>query len=164
VHRREPRARLLIVGEGPERPRLTQLAADAGLSGIVRLTGLVPHDEILRYYSIIDVLAYPRIDARINQTVTPLKPLEAMAMGKICLASDVGGLRELVQDGVTGVLFPPGNLPALTVAVVRLVNDRDLRDRLSAQGQAMVRKEREWSAVAARYTEVYRRAGAAQSA
>jgi PEP-CTERM/exosortase A-associated glycosyltransferase len=164
VHRREPRARLLIVGEGPERPRLAQLAADAGLSGIVRLTGLVPHDEILRYYSIMDVLAYPRIDARINQTVTPLKPLEAMAMGKICLASDVGGLRELVQDGVTGVLFPPGDLAALTETVVRLVNDHDLRDRLSAQAQAMVRKEREWSAIAARYTEVYRRAGAAQNA
>lgn len=160
VHRVEPRARLLVVGDGPERERLITQAADTGLGGVVTFTGLVPHDQILRYYSVMDVLAYPRIDARINQTVTPLKPLEAMAMGKVCLGSDVGGLRELMEDGVTGVLFPAGDVRALTGKILLLASDAQLRERLAAQGQAMVRREREWSTIAERYGEVYRRAGA----
>ena len=108
----------------------------------------------------MDVLAYPRIDARINQTVTPLKPLEAMAMGKVCLASDVGGLKELVEDGVTGLLFAAGNVPDLTEKVLLLDSDRQLSDRLAAQGQAFVRREREWSTIASRYAGIYQRAEA----
>ena len=158
VHQREPRARLLIVGEGPERAKLAQLAADAGLSDVVTLTGLVAHDQILRYYSILDVLAYPRIDARINQTVTPLKPLEAMALGKVCLASDVGGLRELIEDGVTGLLHKPGDVNGLAEKILQLASDRDLRERLARDGQSTVRRDREWSTIAARYEDVYRQA------
>jgi PEP-CTERM/exosortase A-associated glycosyltransferase len=156
VHRRQPLARLLVVGDGAETGRLAAAAAAAGLSGIVRFTGQVPHDQILRYYSIIDVLVYPRIDAVINQTVTPLKPLEAMAMGKVCLASDVGGLKELVDDGVTGLLFTAGDVHDLTEKLLRLTADAELRQRLSAQAQAVVRRDREWSTVAARYHDVYR--------
>jgi glycogen(starch) synthase len=126
----------------------------------VRFTGLVPHDKILDYYSIMDVLVYPRIDARINQTVTPLKPLEAMAMGKVVLASDVGGLTELVQDGVTGLLFAPGDAHDLTEKILALAAQPELRNRLATQAQATVKKEREWSAIASRYSDVYRRAGA----
>jgi len=160
VRRRQSRARLVIVGEGPERERLGKLVAAAGLSEVVRFTGLVPHDQILRYYSVMDVLVYPRIDARINQTVTPLKPLEAMAMGKTCLASDVGGLKELVDDGVTGTLFARGDVRDLTEKILLLGSDRDLRDRLSARAQVAVRRDREWSAIASRYADIYRRAGA----
>jgi PEP-CTERM/exosortase A-associated glycosyltransferase len=160
VHRREPRARLVIVGDGPERDRLAASAAAAGLSGVVRLTGLVPHDQILRYYSVMDVLVYPRIDARINQTVTPLKPLEAMAMGKVCLASDVGGLKELVDDGVTGLLFARDDVRDLTEKILLLASDPDLRDRLSEQAQVVVRRDREWSVLVSRYADIYRRAGA----
>jgi glycosyltransferase involved in cell wall biosynthesis len=158
VRRREPRARLIVVGEGPERERLMAAATAAGLGDVVQFTGLVPHDHILRYYSIMDVLAYPRIDARINQTVTPLKPLEAMAMGKVCLASNVGGLSELIEDNVTGVLFPPDDLQALTAKVLLLGADPALRDRLAAESQVFVRRDREWSAIASRYTDVYQRA------
>lgn len=159
VHRRESRARVLIVGEGPERPRLMEAAKAAALADVIKFTGLVPHDQILRYYSIMDVLAYPRIDARINQTVTPLKPLEAMAMGKACLASDVGGLRELIDDGETGMLFRAGDVAEMTDRLLRLATNRPLRDRLARQGQAKVRSEREWTTIAARYEDIYRRAG-----
>ena len=160
VHSREPRARLLIVGEGPERPRLMDAAKAAGLADVVKFTGLVPHDQILQYYSIMDVLAYPRIDARINQTVTPLKPLEAMAMGRVCLGSDVGGLRELIDDGVTGMLFSAGDTRQMSEKVLQLARDRQLWERLARQGQETVRAEREWTTIATRYEEIYRRAGA----
>ena len=160
IHRREPRARLLIVGEGPERDRLAAASAAAGLSAVVRFTGQVPHDQILQYYSVMDVLVYPRIDARINQTVTPLKPLEAMAMGKVCLASDVGGLKELIEGGVTGLLFAHDDARDLTEKILRLASDGVLRDRLSAQALVVVKRDREWSAIVARYAEIYRCAGA----
>jgi glycogen synthase len=159
VVRREPRARLLIVGEGPERSRMAAAAAEAGLSDVVRLTGLVPHDEILRYYSVMDLLAYPRIDVRTTQTVTPLKPLEAMAMGKVCLASDVGGLKELVDHGQTGLLFASGDARDLTEKILMLASDPTLLSRLSGQAQVTVGRDREWSTIVSSYSAVYHRAG-----
>jgi glycogen(starch) synthase len=163
VHRREPRARLLIVGDGPDRNPLAAAAAHAGLDDVVRFTGSVPHDQVLRYYSVMDVLVYPRIDAFINQAVTPLKPLEAMALGKVCLASDVGGLKELVEDGVTGLLFAAGNARDLADKILRLASDPQTRERLAAQAQVTVRRDREWSTIASRYGDVYRRALAAKT-
>ena len=67
----------------------------------------MPHDEVERYYSLVDVLAYPRKKMRLTDLVTPLKPLEAMAQGRLVAASDVGGHRELIRDGDTGTLFAP---------------------------------------------------------
>lgn len=159
IVRREPRARLLIVGEGPERSRMATAAAEAGLSDVVRLTGLVPHNEILRYYSVMDLLVYPRIDVQTTQTVTPLKPLEAMAMGKVCLASDVGGLKELVEDGVTGLLFASGDARDLAEKILLLASDPALLQRLRTNAQSTVGRDREWSTIVSSYSAIYHRAG-----
>ena len=69
----------------------------------------MPHHEVDRYYGLIDILAYPRKAMRLTELVTPLKPLEAMAQRKLVVASNVGGHRELIEDGVTGTLFPAGD-------------------------------------------------------
>ena len=71
----------------------------------------MPHAEVQRYYDLIDVLVYPRRSMRLTELVTPLKPLEAMAQGRMFVASDVGGHRELIRDGETGLLFRPA-MPA----------------------------------------------------
>jgi PEP-CTERM/exosortase A-associated glycosyltransferase len=160
IHRREPRARLLIVGDGPAKDRLVGLVADAGLGAVVQFTGMVPHDQILRYYSVMDALVYPRIDAQINHAVTPLKPLEAMAVGKPCLASDVGGMKELIDDGETGLLFAAGDVRDLTEKALLLAGNSHLRSQLAARAQTAVRRDREWSTIASLYADVYRRAGA----
>ena len=81
----------------------------AALADRVVFTGRVPHGEVQRYYDLIDVLAYPRHRMRLTELVTPLKPLEAMAQGRMFVASDVGGHRELIRDGETGFLFPAGD-------------------------------------------------------
>jgi glycosyltransferase involved in cell wall biosynthesis len=73
----------------------------------IRFVGRVPHDEVDRYYALCDVMAYPRKASRLTELVTPLKPLEAMAQGKLVAASSVGGHRELIADGETGTLFAP---------------------------------------------------------
>jgi asparagine synthase (glutamine-hydrolysing) len=89
----------------------------AGLGERVVFTGRVPHAEVQRYYELIDLLAYPRLPIRLTELVTPLKPLEAMAQGRVFVASDVGGHRELVRHGETGYLCPAGDAAALATAI-----------------------------------------------
>ena len=100
--------------------------AGRGIAGAdaIRFVGRVPHGEVERYYALVDVMAYPRKASRLTELVTPLKPLEAMAQGKLVAASDVGGHRELIDDGVTGTLFAPDDPAACADASAELLGDR----------------------------------------
>ncbi len=113
----QPKARLLLVGGGPMEAALKAQAATSPAASAIHFVGRVPHDQVERYYSLIDILAYPRKKMRLTDLVTPLKPLEAMAQGKLVAASDVGGHRELIEDGVTGTLFAPDDPPAIAAAL-----------------------------------------------
>jgi PEP-CTERM/exosortase A-associated glycosyltransferase len=155
VLREVPRARVLLVGGGPEEAALKALARTLGVAEQVVFTGRVPHREVQRYYSITDVLAYPRRPMRLTELVTPLKPLEAMAQGRLLVASDVGGHRELIRDGETGILFRAGDPAALAAAVTRLSAQRERWPLLREQGRRFVEKERSWAASVARYRDVY---------
>ena len=106
---RHPDLRVLLVGGGMQEAALREQARVRGVADRVVFSGRVPHQEVQRYYDLIDVLAYPRHRMRLTELVTPLKPLEAMAQGRMLVASDVGGHRELIRDGETGVLFPAGD-------------------------------------------------------
>jgi glycosyltransferase involved in cell wall biosynthesis len=117
------------------------------MSDRVRFVGRVPHDQVNRYYDLIDVLIYPRLHNRLTDLVTPLKPLEAMALGRLLLASDVGGHRELIRDGETGVLFPAGNPEALAAAVIRLLGSPDRWPALRREARRFVETERSWPKV-----------------
>jgi PEP-CTERM/exosortase A-associated glycosyltransferase len=155
VLREVPHARVLLVGGGPEEAALKALARTLGVAEQVVFTGRVPHREVQRYYSITDVLAYPRRPMRLTELVTPLKPLEAMAQGRLLVASDVGGHRELIRDGETGILFRAGDPAALAAAVTRLSAQRERWPLLREQGRRFVEKERSWAASVARYRDVY---------
>ncbi|MCP5012408.1 MAG: glycosyltransferase, exosortase A system-associated, partial [Aestuariibacter sp.] len=100
-----PDVRLLLVGGGPQETKLKQLVNELKLNDAIRFTGRVPHDQVDDYYNLVDILVYPRLRMRLTDLVTPLKPLEAMAQGKLVLASDVGGHKELIRHGENGVLF-----------------------------------------------------------
>lgn len=154
----QPSLKLLLVGGGPQESALKAQAARAGLADQVVFTGRVSHGEVQRYYDLIDVLAYPRKSMRLTELVTPLKPLEAMAQGRMFVASDVGGHRELVRHGETGFLFPAGDADALAHSIADLLAQRDQWPRVRAQARRYVETERSWSASVARYREVYRRA------
>ena len=155
---RHPDLRVLLVGGGPQEERLKQQVVQAGLSGHVIFTGRVPHDQVQRYYELIDVLAYPRLPIRLTEVVTPLKPLEAMAQGRMFVASDVGGHRELVRHGETGFLFPAGDAGQLQVALESVLSSRDSWPRILAQARRFVEVERTWAGSVARYQDVYERA------
>ena len=152
-----PDARLLLVGDGPERERLVEKAGAAGLEGKVIFTGKVPHAEVNRYYSIIDVLVYPRKGMRLTELVTPLKPLEAMAMGRIVAGSDVGGIKELVTDGQDGFLFRAGDRDALASLMIRLASDALDLPKISKAAMETTRIKHDWKRAIERYLPVYTR-------
>lgn len=150
-----PDIRLLLVGGGVQEAALRQQTRALGLEKEVVFTGKVPFAEVERYYSVIDVLVYPRKSLRLTELVTPLKPLEAMAQRKVFVASDVGGHHELVRDGVTGILFKADDEASLVEAIGRLVGDPALQESLCANGLDFVRDERNWRNSVERYVEVY---------
>ncbi|MFC5582152.1 TIGR04063 family PEP-CTERM/XrtA system glycosyltransferase [Rhodanobacter terrae] len=155
VLRAVPQARLLLLGGGPQEADLRALAADLGLEGVVHFTGRVPHSEMTRYYSAMDVMVYPRVSMRLTDLVTPLKPLEAMAMGKLVVASDVGGHRELMRDGHNGHLFPAGSNEALACCLTKLLQAPETWHEVITHGREYVASERSWNSSVERYRAVY---------
>lgn len=149
--------RLLLVGAGPDEAAMRSAAVRCNVVDQVIFAGQVPHGEVARLYAIADVLAYPRLPMRLTDMVTPLKPLEAMAMQKAFVASDVGGHRELIEDGVTGVLFKAGDRRALAEALLRILDDDGWRSQLVAAGFRHVSEHRSWAQAVARYAPVYER-------
>ena len=152
---RRPEVRVLLVGGGPQDAALKAQAQRLGLADRVVFTGRVPHDQVQRYYDLVDVLAYPRHSMRLTELVTPLKPLEAMAQGRLLVASDVGGHKELIRHGETGWLFEAGNAQALAGAVDELLAHRERWPALRAAGRAFVERERNWTRSVARYRPVF---------
>ena len=119
------------------------------------MTGLDNSSQVNEYYNLIEVLVYPRLSMRLTDLVTPLKPLEAMAQGKLFIASDVGGHRELIRDGETGLLFRSGDPDALARKITYLLNTPNLWKSLIQAGRAYVENERNWENSVARYKPVY---------
>lgn len=157
---RRPELRVLLVGGGPQDEALRAQVAAAGLGDKVVFTGRVPHAEVQRYYDLVDVLVYPRHSMRLTELVTPLKPLEAMAQGRLLVASDVGGHKELIRHGETGWLFKAGSPQALSDAVEDLLGHRERWSSLRVAGRQFVERERNWKASVARYQPVFDRLAA----
>ncbi|MCP5195975.1 MAG: glycosyltransferase, exosortase A system-associated [Gammaproteobacteria bacterium] len=152
-----PKARVLLVGGGPQDQALRRQAQALGIAETVVFTGRVPHAEVSRYYDLIDVLVYPRLSMRLTELVTPLKPLEAMAQGQLFIASDVGGHRELIRDGETGVLFRAGDAADLTTKALGLLAHPERWPALKARGRQFVEEERTWRNSVERYRAIYER-------
>ena len=127
----------------------------AGLGNRVVFAGQVPHDQVRDFYSLIDVFVCPRRRMRLTELVTPLKPLEAMAMGCPVLASDVGGLAELIRRDVTGLVFRAESRMSLVGEAARIGGDPELRRRLGAGARTHVERERSWKQIVSRYLNVY---------
>ena len=154
---RQPDARLLLVGGGPREAALKAQAEASPARAAIRFVGRVPHEDVERYYALADVMAYPRKASRLTDLVTPLKPLEAMAQGKLVAASSVGGHRELIADGVTGRLFAPDDPAACAEALANFLGERDRWDAYRAAGRRHVEERHDWARNVARYLGVYQR-------
>lgn len=155
LRRRGASFQLLIVGDGEDADQVRAAIREVNAGQLVRFVGRVPHEEIQRYYSVIDVLVYPRRSVRLTEMVTPLKPLEAMALGKAVLGSNVGGIRELVENGKTGVLFEPDQLEDFCQLALQLLREEAWRRDLGERARQAVLEERDWQKVIQRYGSVY---------
>lgn len=150
-----PSVKIVLVGGGREEGRLKGVVHGLGLADDVVFAGRVPHGQVGRYYDLAHLMVYPRRSTRLTELVTPLKPLEAMAQECVCLASDVGGHRELIEDGETGYLFKAGDADDLTRRILEVFRHRDQWPRIRAAGRKLIEEERNWRLSVSRYRRVY---------
>ena len=152
--------RVLIVGDGPERPALQRQAADLGLGEVAIFTGRVPAAKVREFHALLDVFVVPRTPDRVCQLVTPLKPVEAMASGLCVVTSEVRALAEIIKPDVTGALTIPQDPVALADSLELLVCSPDIRRKLGDNAREWVARDRTWVHNAARYRDAYARLGA----
>jgi PEP-CTERM/exosortase A-associated glycosyltransferase len=157
VLQKQPTVRLLLVGGGPQEALLKQKVQELGLEGNVIFTGRVNHERVQDYYNQVDIFIYPRLSMRLTELVTPLKPLEAMAQGRLVVASDVGGHKELMVEGNTGCLFKAGDKHALAHTVLSLLNAPESWDAMRKAGRSFVEQQRNWARSVSCYKNIYTR-------
>lgn len=150
-----PNLSFLIIGSGERQATVAGRSAELGAGGRLVYRSRVPHNEVPAYYSLIDCLVYPRRSVRLTEVVTPLKPLEAMAMQKAVIGSNVGGHRELIRHGETGILYQAQNRTALSQALCAVASDAGLRTRLAAAGRKYAVEERQWGGIVANHFAAY---------
>lgn len=156
IAKHQPNVRLLLVGGGPQQTQIAEKIAALGLQEWVVMPGRVSHDQIQSYYNLVDIFIYPRLSMRLTDLVTPLKPLEAMAQGRVVIASDVGGHKELILDQETGYLFRAGDSVDLAKTVINVINVGNI-EKIRADARSFVEQERSWSKSVDRYSDVYGR-------
>lgn len=145
----------LVVGYGEYESQLKQLANNLKIKDQVVFTGKIDPSQIKKYYSVIDICVYPRIKARVCDIVTPLKPLEAMAMEKFVLASDVGGLSEMVIPEVSGDLFRADDVDDLSQKILYYINYPKQKDKIQKSAKGWVRNHRNWKKNGLIYKKIY---------
>jgi PEP-CTERM/exosortase A-associated glycosyltransferase len=151
--------KFLIVGGGRHEQYLKDLVNEMGLSKDVIFTGRVNHDEIKKYYSVIDNFIYPRISKRITELVTPLKPLEAMAMEKVVIGSSVGGIKELVSDGENGILFEADNVDDLVERCCYVLDNETKMQAMAKKSRQYVVEKRNWLTICREYLNIFEELG-----
>ncbi len=144
-----------IVGYGEYKKELLNLVDELGLNDDVIFAGAIPPEMIDKYYSVMDILVFPRLRLRVTELVSPLKPLEAMAMGKPILASNVGGLTDYCIDQENALLFNPDDPAESLQKLTEMVENKELRTRLSESARKWVQTNRDWKQQAQHYQHLY---------
>ncbi|HLN88468.1 MAG TPA: glycosyltransferase family 4 protein, partial [Candidatus Binatia bacterium] len=145
--------KFLIVGEGPLKNQLTVSIESANLSGNFKFLGNLKEDALSAAYNSADIFVLPSI-----QEGQGIVLLEAQAAGKPTVAFDVGGVNEAVRKGETGLLVKRGSLGELEDALLRLLSDKPLREKMGASGRRFVSKNFTWDICADKMLKVYREA------
>lgn len=155
IIQKKPSVRLLLVGGGPQEQVIKDKVKQLQLESFVVFTGRVPHDQVQNYYNQVDIFVYPRLPMRLTELVTPLKPLEAMAQGRLVIASDVGGHKELISDKENGMLFKADDVSSLVSTVLNLLDNPHDWEDIRLAGRQYVEQERNWHKSVNNYQQVY---------
>lgn len=150
-----PNLRCLLIGEGNQSAALREQVRKLGLEGRVIFAGEIDHADIRKYYRLIDVFVVPRRADYASNFVTPMKALEALALARPLVMSDLPVSRELVGEEARGILARAGDVDDLARALNRLLSDKALAQRLGEAGSAWVRRERVWASTISRYEAAY---------
>ncbi len=150
-----PESQLSIVGGGESLESLKILANEIGLD--VEFIGKVTREAVPQYYQIIDVIVLPRKSLEVTNQVTPLKPLEAMGYRKAILASDVQGIKEIVIDGINGVLFQAGSIEDLYKKMEFFVLNPASVESIGQASYNWVKENRSWEKEINKYIDLYKR-------
>ncbi|KAE8439014.1 glycosyltransferase [Vreelandella piezotolerans] len=141
------------VGKGPCASEIESIAASYGFKDWLIMPGRIPHDQVSDYYSLIDIAPFTRKPLPVTELVSPLKPLEAMAMEKALVVSSVGALAEMVQDGKTGLVYEKGNIDSLAGKLASLLTDASIRQQMGKHARQWVIGNRTWKICAERVRE-----------
>lgn len=144
--------RLLLVGNenasgtdrGPITEEILRVASEEGLADKLIMPGRIPHDQVESFYSLIDIAPFPRKPQPVTEMVSPMKPLEALAMEKAVVVSSVRALTEMIVENETGLVFEKGNIKDLSEKLEILIKDEQLRYKLGKNGRSWVESERTW--------------------
>jgi len=148
---------LLIVGPGDPIyiNELKNISKKLKINNCVKFLGPVPNSEIDDYYSILDICIIPRLNIRVNRLVTPLKPLEVMAMGKVLVVSDLPALKELVKSNISGVFFKAENSENLAKKIIHLILNPNQMERLGKSSRQFVKNNFDWHLNIKKYITLY---------
>lgn len=143
----------VIVGDGPQRESLRSLAKNLHIQDRAIFAGFVPEDDLKDFYAAADFLILPSLAEGL-----PLVILEALALGVPVIATDVAGIPEIILDGYNGLIVPPGDVDALSIAMKRLASDPELRNKMSAHARQTIGQKFSWRSVAQEVLRVYEKA------
>ena len=147
--------RLFVLTGHAGQLELKQYCDSLGLDDDAVIFGPVPHELVGPFYDLIDIFVVSRPDTRVTRLVTPLKPFEAMAMGKAVIASKLPALEEIIEDGKTGLLYEPENVDSLCKVISACLNEDDLAENLGHNAKEWVMNHRTWNLVVKNYQVAY---------
>lgn len=155
--------RLMLVGNenasgterGPITEQILRIAEAEGMTDRLIMPGRVPHEEVESYYSLIDIAPFPRKPWPVCEMVSPMKPLEALAMEKAVLVSSVRALTEMIADGQTGRVFDKGSVASLADRLQELIAAPQQRLELGRRGRVWVSAERTWKQIGVKATQQF---------
>ena len=150
--------RLFVLTGQSGQQELRNYCAKLGLSDNAVICGPVPHEEVAAFYDLIDIFVVSRPDSRVTRLVTPLKPFEAMAMGRAVIASRLPALQEIITEGETGLLYDADDVNSLTEKITELIDDNELLQRLGDNAREWVMSNRTWEVVVQNYQSAYDKA------
>lgn len=139
--------RVTIVGGGKFARTLSTLTSEYGLEDIVKFTGRVEPEKVTEYYEMADIILVPRLPHRVCQLVSPLKPLEAMSYRRLCLASDVAPIADLISDEKTGFMFKAGDQNDLAKTLLKVYSSQDRFSEMADAAYQYIVENRDWRAV-----------------
>jgi len=152
-----PETKLLIVGKGPERIRLENIATDLDIEKSVLFIGEVPHNELAEYYAKADIFVLPSYMNNAGETEgLGVVLLEAMACGVPVVGSNTGGIPHVIKDGITGVLANQKDAMSIANKITYLLENSNLREKVKSNAINLIQKEYSWDIVSAKFLSIYK--------